>query len=110
MKVAHPSYHFCVYPDKRSKFYFGVNIWDRLVDMRRFLGSKTVLGQCAGWRVERLAGERWKKTPELGRIDLCRDALGVSVVCHEFTHAALRWGEAAKLSLNPDPTTGGTCF
>lgn len=46
----------------------------------------------------------WQKT--LGTIFFHRERLGMEVITHEATHAAVRWAERRGITIAPDPKAG----
>lgn len=104
---------FRVYPDSVHGHYLDVEIHPTIEAMRK-AASRTeyktkgqrddfgdalaaVLGYGTGYISEQ-GRKVWSKT--LGTIFFHRDQLGMEVVTHEATHAAIRWAEQQKIKID----------
>lgn len=89
---------FRVYPEKKA-LYFTVKVWRTLKDLRAANpGNSRALGLCMPWR--RLHPSKDRVLPEMGEVHFCKPHLGVGIVSHEFTHAAIGW--AARKRISPE--------
>ena len=100
---------FRVYPESVHGFYFDVEVYPTQKQMQKraerlkphlhggFMDTDAaVLGFSKGY-VGADGRCVWSKT--LGTIVFHRERLGVNVISHECTHAALRWMEAMKFNV-----------
>jgi hypothetical protein len=82
-----PLHSFRVYPRKGSR-YFMVNIWRTKKDLLKHFGYGH--GRCEGFCRSGWKYKNGRLSPFMGEVNLYPGALGVGVLSHEFTHAALR--------------------
>jgi hypothetical protein len=75
-----------------SHRYFEVTIYDYVKDMRRERKQRRgVIGFCRPLQRCSFAGRRPRYEDKCGDIYLCGKHLGISVVAHEISHAALAY-------------------
>jgi len=103
---------FRVYPENK-RLHFDVFVWPSRRRMREYLREASPglsvyqILACVLWPTNE--ADRARKT-QLGEIHFNRQDLGSDTICHEATHAALRWaryigidvGEAGDGSSAPD--------
>ena len=98
---------FRVYPESVHGFYFDVSIHPTVERMRKFAErTKAMRGNfdnaeaavCGFSKGEQDENGRiaWSKT--LGAMVFYQKRLGMEIITHECTHAALRWMEAKKFN------------
>ncbi len=91
-----PVLKFRILLSQASRLYFTVRVFAKLRDMRRLHAAEVgatakyyhrALGACSFW--DCTPPVKGKESNEVGIISLWKDRVGVEVVSHECTHAAL---------------------
>ena len=96
---------FRVYPESKRGHYFDVAIYPTATSMRK-AANKAGAVRKDFHRIKAGAavlGTRTPGTKSLGLILFHRQWLGMNVITHECGHAALRWMEAQRFSVEQRP-------
>ena len=82
---------FRVYPERRSRLYFGVVVWPTLKSMRVATATSRSRGATMRWETLSFRKGTQRKDPIMGEIHLSKRHLTMEVLTHELMHATLTW-------------------
>lgn len=105
--------YFRVFPEPTSRLHYRVRVFESTAALRKYLTRgrlpwRRSLGRygramCSSW--QRLKGG--KMSPDCGEILFVKAWLGMEVITHESTHAAVNWANRIKLTFDRDPIVRG---
>lgn len=112
-----PLITFRVYPESRRSFYFTVRVFKTLRGQREHCkkvngakySTRRQLAVVQSWTAYNVKNKRRSVRKEVGEILFSQKHVGVKIVSHECTHAALRWSQRANFAIKGKSNSCGLC-
>jgi hypothetical protein len=102
---------FRIYPESRRSYYFDVKVFPTEEKMRKYAerwGARHVDPSRFANAEAAMLPYTIKGGKTLGEIVFHKAQIGIVTVAHEATHAALRWADSARVSVDRDVRESNT--